>query len=123
TGSRTRSRSRGEMQVTLGARPFAALSKGFIEPLAQLLPRIWLSWRCWPVLLDRLDLELQNLLLEEPQGGMSEYARVLGVARGTAHARLARLEREGVIAGHAPTPTSRRPREGSRAASWATPAS
>jgi DNA-binding Lrp family transcriptional regulator len=49
--------------------------------------------------LDQLDLDLLNLLLEEPQVGMREYARVLGVARGTVQARLARLEREGVIAG------------------------
>src|SRR4030088_723363 len=33
---------------------------------------------------------------------MREYARVLGVARGTVQARLARLERAGVIAGHGP---------------------
>jgi len=52
--------------------------------------------------LDQLDLDLLNLLLEEPQAGMREYARVLGVARGTVQARLARLEREGVISGHAP---------------------
>jgi DNA-binding Lrp family transcriptional regulator len=52
--------------------------------------------------LDQLDLELLNLLLEEPQAGMREYARVLGVARGTVQARLGRLEREGVITGHAP---------------------
>jgi DNA-binding Lrp family transcriptional regulator len=51
--------------------------------------------------LDQLDLDLLNLLLEEPQAGMREYARVLGVARGTVQARLARLERAGVIAGHA----------------------
>jgi DNA-binding Lrp family transcriptional regulator len=53
--------------------------------------------------LDQLDLDLLNLLLEEPQAGMREYARVLGVARGTVQARLARMEREGVIADHAPT--------------------
>ncbi|MCW2895185.1 MAG: AsnC family transcriptional regulator [Actinomycetia bacterium] len=52
--------------------------------------------------LDQLDLEVLNLLLEEPQAGMREYARVLGVARGTVQARIARLEREGVITGHAP---------------------
>ena len=52
--------------------------------------------------LDQLDLDLLNLLLEEPRAGMREYARVLGVARGTVQARLARLEREGVITGHAP---------------------
>src|SRR5580692_8297689 len=34
---------------------------------------------------------------------MREYARVLGIARGTVQARLARLEREGVITGHAPS--------------------
>jgi DNA-binding Lrp family transcriptional regulator len=55
------------------------------------------------VQLDQLDLELLNLLLEEPQAGMREYARVLGVARGTVQARLSRMEREGVITGHAPT--------------------
>jgi DNA-binding Lrp family transcriptional regulator len=51
--------------------------------------------------LDQLDLDLLHLLLEEPQAGMREYARVLGVARGTVQARLARLERTGVIVGHA----------------------
>jgi DNA-binding Lrp family transcriptional regulator len=55
------------------------------------------------VQLDQLDIDLLNLLLEEPQAGMREYARVLGIARGTVQARLARLEREGIIAGHAPT--------------------
>jgi len=54
------------------------------------------------VQLDRLDLDLLNLLIEEPQAGMREYARVLGVARGTVQARLARLERERVITGWAP---------------------
>ena len=52
--------------------------------------------------LDQLDLDLLNLLLEEPQAGMREYARVLGVARGTVQARLARLERDGVITDRAP---------------------
>jgi DNA-binding Lrp family transcriptional regulator len=52
--------------------------------------------------LDQLDLDLLNLVLEEPQAGMREYARVLGIARGTVQARLARLEREGVITGHEP---------------------
>lgn len=47
--------------------------------------------------LDDLDLSLLRLLLEEPRAGMREYARVLGVARGTVQARLARLERRGVI--------------------------
>src|ERR1700744_14509 len=52
--------------------------------------------------LDQLDLELLNLLLEEPQAGMREYARVLGVARGTVQARLRRPERGGVITRRAP---------------------
>jgi DNA-binding Lrp family transcriptional regulator len=53
--------------------------------------------------LDGLDLDLLNLMLEEPRAGVREYARVLGIARGTAASRLARLERDGVITGHAPT--------------------
>ena len=53
--------------------------------------------------LDQLDLDLLNLLLEEPQAGMREYARVLGVARGTVQARLERLEAAGVITGWAPS--------------------
>jgi DNA-binding Lrp family transcriptional regulator len=53
--------------------------------------------------LDGLDLDLLNLLLEEPRAGVREYARVLGIARGTAASRMARLEREGVITGYAPT--------------------
>ena len=52
--------------------------------------------------LDQLDLDLLNLLLEEPQAGMREYARVLGVARGTVQARLDRLEERGVITGYGP---------------------
>jgi DNA-binding Lrp family transcriptional regulator len=52
--------------------------------------------------LDGLDLDLLNLMLEEPRAGVREYARVLGIARGTAASRLARLERDGVIAGYAP---------------------
>lgn len=53
--------------------------------------------------LDGLDLDLLNLLLEEPRAGVREYARVLGIARGTAASRLARLEREGIITGYGPT--------------------
>ncbi|ROO88011.1 AsnC family transcriptional regulator [Actinocorallia herbida] len=52
--------------------------------------------------MDALDTALLRLLLEEPRAGMREYARVLGIARGTVQARLARLEREGVIAGYGP---------------------
>lgn len=52
--------------------------------------------------MDDLDLALVRLLLEEPRAGMREYARVLGVARGTVQSRLARLERDGVIGSFAP---------------------
>lgn len=52
--------------------------------------------------MDALDIALLRLLLEEPRAGMREYARILGVARGTVQSRLTRLERDGVIASHAP---------------------
>ncbi|MGW7573748.1 Lrp/AsnC family transcriptional regulator [Streptomyces sp. NPDC054765] len=52
--------------------------------------------------MDDLDASLLRLLLEEPRAGMREYARILGVARGTVQARLNRLESTGVIADHAP---------------------
>ncbi|MGW4031483.1 Lrp/AsnC family transcriptional regulator [Streptomyces sp. NPDC004838] len=52
--------------------------------------------------MDDLDTSLLRLLIEEPRAGMREYARVLGVARGTVQARLTRLERDGVIADYAP---------------------
>ncbi|MFD3482123.1 Lrp/AsnC family transcriptional regulator [Streptomyces sp. NPDC058665] len=52
--------------------------------------------------MDDLDTSLLRLLVEEPRAGMREYARVLGVARGTVQARLTRLERMGVIADYAP---------------------
>jgi len=51
---------------------------------------------------DDLDLALLQLLLDQPRAGMREYARQLGVARGTVQARLARLERDGAIADYAP---------------------
>ena len=51
---------------------------------------------------DELDLSLLRLLIEEPKAGTREYARVLGVARGTVQARLAKLESTGVITGHGP---------------------
>jgi DNA-binding Lrp family transcriptional regulator len=55
-----------------------------------------------PVQLDVTDLALMKLLIEEPRAGMREYARVLGIARGTVQARLARLERSGAIPSYAP---------------------
>lgn len=52
--------------------------------------------------LDPLDRALLRLLLTQPRAGMREYARLLGVARGTVQARLGRLEREGAIESYAP---------------------
>ncbi|GLW06933.1 AsnC family transcriptional regulator [Microtetraspora sp. NBRC 13810] len=52
--------------------------------------------------MDDIDLALLRLVLEEPRAGMREYARILGVARGTVQSRLSRLERSGVIASHSP---------------------
>lgn len=50
---------------------------------------------------DDLDLSLLRMLIEEPRAGHREYARVLGVARGTVQSRIARLERSGAITGYA----------------------
>ncbi|MFC7304524.1 Lrp/AsnC family transcriptional regulator [Streptomyces monticola] len=52
---------------------------------------------------DALDTKILRLLLEQPRTSVREYARVLGVARGTLQARLDRLERDGVITGTGPT--------------------
>ncbi|WP_127360521.1 Lrp/AsnC family transcriptional regulator [Actinacidiphila soli] len=43
------------------------------------------------------------VLLEQPRTSVREYARILGIARGTLQARLDRLERDGVITGYAPS--------------------
>lgn len=51
--------------------------------------------------LDDVDLALLRLLVEEPRAGSREYARLLGVARGTVLSRIARLERSGVVTGYA----------------------
>jgi DNA-binding Lrp family transcriptional regulator len=53
--------------------------------------------------LDDLDRSLLQLVLAEPKLGVLETSRRLGIARGTAQARLARLERDGVIREWAPT--------------------
>lgn len=53
--------------------------------------------------LDPLDQALLRLLLTEPRLGVLETSRRLGVARGTAQARIARLERDGVVRDWAPT--------------------
>jgi DNA-binding Lrp family transcriptional regulator len=52
---------------------------------------------------DALDTRILRLLIEQPRTSVREYARVLGVARGTVQARLDRLERDGVITGTGPS--------------------
>ncbi len=51
---------------------------------------------------DELDTRILRLLLEQPRTSVREYARLLGVARGTLQARLDRMERDGVITGTGP---------------------
>lgn len=51
---------------------------------------------------DRLDGRLLELLAQEPRIGVLEASRRLGVARGTAQARLDRLKAAGVIRGFGP---------------------
>lgn len=53
--------------------------------------------------LDALDRALLRTVLREPRLGVLETSRRLRIARGTAQARLARLERERVIRDWAPT--------------------
>jgi DNA-binding Lrp family transcriptional regulator len=57
--------------------------------------------------LDDLDRALLRLAVEEPRAGLREYARVLGVARGTVQSRMARLQRGGAIASYAATVSPR----------------
>ncbi|MFF4159730.1 Lrp/AsnC family transcriptional regulator [Streptomyces sp. NPDC001678] len=51
---------------------------------------------------DALDARILRMLLERPRTSAREYARLLGIARGTLQARLDRLERDGVITGTGP---------------------
>lgn len=53
--------------------------------------------------LDDLDRALLRLVIAEPKLGVLETARRLGIARGTAQARLSRLERDGIIRDWAPS--------------------
>lgn len=53
--------------------------------------------------LDRTDRRLLKVVLADPRVGVREFSRRLGVARGTAQARLDKLEARGVIASWAPT--------------------
>jgi DNA-binding Lrp family transcriptional regulator len=52
--------------------------------------------------LDNLDLALLRLFVEEPRAGVREFARRLGVARGTVQARIDKLQRDGVLASYQP---------------------
>ncbi|MFF7384515.1 Lrp/AsnC ligand binding domain-containing protein [Streptomyces griseoluteus] len=52
--------------------------------------------------IDHLDGQIIVLLAEEPRIGVLEMSRRLGVARGTAQARLDRLRSRGVIRGFGP---------------------
>lgn len=52
--------------------------------------------------LDKLDLDLLKLIVEEPKAGVREYARRLNVARGTVQARLDRFAENGVITSYRP---------------------
>jgi DNA-binding Lrp family transcriptional regulator len=51
---------------------------------------------------DHLDAALIELLTAEPRVGVLEASRRLGVARGTAQARLERLQERGAITGYGP---------------------
>src|SRR3954452_4253433 len=51
---------------------------------------------------DRLDSRVIHALAETPRIGMLELARRIGVARGTAQARLDKLLRRGVVTGFGP---------------------
>lgn len=57
--------------------------------------------------LDVLDISILRIAIEQPRAGVREYARVLGVARGTVQARLDKLERLAVITGYEPTVSPR----------------
>lgn len=52
--------------------------------------------------LDATDLRLIAALRRHPRASMAELARTVDVARGTAYARLDRLEADGVISGYGP---------------------
>jgi DNA-binding Lrp family transcriptional regulator len=52
--------------------------------------------------IDELDARLIAELRDNPRLGLLEISRRLGVARGTVQARLAKLERRGVVTGYGP---------------------
>ncbi|MGY2004868.1 Lrp/AsnC family transcriptional regulator [Blastococcus sp. SYSU DS1024] len=55
-----------------------------------------------PRSLDALDVALLEALRDHPRAGLMEIARLVGVARATATARLQRLEAAGVVTGFGP---------------------
>lgn len=52
--------------------------------------------------LDQIDCAILSELLRRPRAGVRDYARTLGLARGTVQARIDRLTAQGVIGGYAP---------------------
>ena len=60
------------------------------------------SYSLGSLTIDELDARLIGTLRDNPRVGLLEVARRLGVARGTVQARLAKLERRGVVTGYGP---------------------
>ena len=52
--------------------------------------------------LDDIDRRLIGVLRRKPRSSVSEMARLTGLARGTVHDRIRRLEARGVIVGYGP---------------------
>lgn len=52
--------------------------------------------------LDQIDCAILSELLRRPRAGVRDYARTLGLARGTVQARLDRLTAQGIIGDYAP---------------------
>src|SRR5699024_12838834 len=53
--------------------------------------------------IDDTDRRLLEIVMADPRVGVREFSRRLGVARGTAQARLDKLEARGVLSSWAPT--------------------
>src|SRR5699024_6647616 len=53
--------------------------------------------------IDDTDRRLLEVVMADPRVGVREFSRRLGVARGTAQARLDKLEARGVLSSWAPT--------------------
>lgn len=53
--------------------------------------------------LRRVDLEMLRMMITAPKVGVREWARRLGIARGTAQARINRLEETGAIVSYRPS--------------------